>query len=195
MSFFGGGGGGGSAPPSTTTNFVREAPGIEERKLELMDIARQVASKPIDLPDYQVAGLGALEQQGINNIQSGIGAPTVQAGINSVQAASAPIGAAQINQYLNPYQSYVTNEIGRQAQIMGNQLGSQAINAGAFGGGREGVKQAELQGRALTAMGTAQQQGFDTALSAAQNQQRVGLQGGQLMGQLGRPTTNGSSRC
>ena len=34
-------------------------------------------------------------------------------------------------------------------------------------------------------MGTAQQQGFNTALSAAQNQQRVGLQGGQLMGQLG----------
>ena len=185
MSFFGGGGGGGSAPPSTTTNYVREAPGIEERKIELMDIARQVAQQPINLPDYQVAGLGALEQQGIQNIQSGIGAPTVQAGINSVQAASAPIGAAQINQYLNPYQSYVTNEIGRQAQIMGNQLGSKAIGAGAFGGGREGVQQAELQGRALTAMGTAQQQGFNTALSAAQNQQRVGLQGGQLMGQLG----------
>ena len=72
MSFFGGGGGG-SAPPSTTTNYVREAPGIEERKIELMDIARQVAQKPIDLPDYQVAGLGALEQQGIQNIQSGIG--------------------------------------------------------------------------------------------------------------------------
>jgi len=98
MSFFGGGGGG-SAPPSTTTNYVREAPGIEERKIELMDIARQVAQQPINLPDYQVAGLGALEQQGIQNIQSGIGAPTVQAGINSVQAASAPIGAAQINQY------------------------------------------------------------------------------------------------
>jgi len=185
MSFFGGGGGGGSAPPSTTTNYVREAPGIEERKIELMDIARQVAQQPINLPDYQVAGLGSLEQQGMSNIQSGIGAPTVQAGINSVQAASAPIGAAQINQYLNPYQSYVTNEIGRQAQIMGNQLGSKAIGAGAFGGGREGVQQAELQGRALTAMGTAQQQGFNTALSAAQNQQRVGLQGGQLMGQLG----------
>ncbi len=185
MSFFGGGGGGGSAPPSTTTNYVREAPGIEERKIELMDIARQVAQQPINLPDYQVAGLGALEQQGMSNIQSGIGAPTVQAGINSVQAASAPIGAAQINQYLNPYQSYVTDEIGRQAQIMGNQLGSKAIGAGAFGGGREGVQQAELQGRALTAMGTAQQQGFNTALSAAQNQQRVGLQGGQLMGQLG----------
>ena len=30
-----------------------------------MDIARQVAQQPINLPDYQVAGLGALEQQGI----------------------------------------------------------------------------------------------------------------------------------
>ena len=184
MSFFGGGGG--SAPPSTTTNYVREAPGIEERKIELMDIARQVAQKPIDLPDYQVAGLGALEQQGMNLAgTTGVGAGTVQQGINQINASAAPIGAQQINQYLNPYQSYVTDEIGRQAQIMQNQLGAQAINAGAFGGGREGVQQAELQGRALSAMGTANQQGFNTALAAAQNQQRTGLAAGQQLGQMG----------
>jgi hypothetical protein len=185
MSFFGGG----KAPPAqptTQTQIVREAPGIEERKLELMDIARQVAQKPIDLPDYQVAGLGALEQQGIQAAGiTGIGAPTVQQGISQVQQAAAPIGAQQISQYLNPYQSYVTDEIARQGQIMQNQLGSQAIGAGAFGGGREGVQQAELQGRQLSAMGQAQAQGFNTALSAAQNQQRVGLQSGQLLGQLG----------
>ncbi len=186
MSFFGGGGGGQSAAPETTTQIVREAPGIEERKLELMDIARQVAQKPIDLPDYQVAGLGALEQQGIQAAgTTGIGAPTVQQGIGQVQQAAAPIGAQQINQYLNPYQSYVTGEIARQSQMMQNQLGSQAVGAGAFGGGREGVQQAELQGRALSAMGQAQAQGFNTALQAAQNQQRVGLQSGQLLGQLG----------
>ena len=185
MSFFGGGGQQ-SAPPTTQTQIVREAPGIEERKLELMDIARQVAQKPIDLPDYQVAGLGALEQQGIQAAGiTGIGAPTVQQGISQVQQAAAPIGAQQISQYLNPYQSYVTDEIARQGQIMQNQLGSQAIGAGAFGGGREGVQQAELQGRQLSAMGQAQAQGFNTALSAAQNQQRVGLQSGQLLGQLG----------
>jgi len=185
MSFFGGG----KAPPAqptTQTQIVREAPGIEERKLELMDIARQVAQKPIDLPDYQVAGLGALEQQGIQAAGiTGIGAPTVQQGISQVQQAAAPIGAQQISQYLNPYQSYVTDEIARQGQIMQNQLGSQAIGAGAFGGGREGVQQAELQGRQLSAMGQAQAQGFNTALQAAQNQQRVGLQSGQLLGQLG----------
>ena len=184
MSCFGGGGGG-SARTSTTTNDVREAPGIEERKIELMDIARQVAQKPIDLPDYQVAGLGALEQQGIQNIQSGIGSGTVQQGINQVTGAAAPIGAQQISQYLNPYQSYVTDEIARQGQMMQQQLGAKAIGAGAFGGGREGVQQAELQGRQLSAMGQAQAQGFNTALSAAQNQQRVGLQSGQLLGQLG----------
>jgi len=40
--YFGGGGGGGSQP-DTTTQFVREAPGIEERKIELMDIARSAS--------------------------------------------------------------------------------------------------------------------------------------------------------
>ena len=186
MSFFGGGKSQPAATPSSQTQFIREAPGIEERKIELMDVARQVAQQPINLPDYQVAGLGALEQQGMNLAgQTGVGAGTVQQGINQINASAAPIGAQQINQYLNPYQSYVTDEIGRQAQIMQNQLGTQAINAGAFGGGREGVQQAELQGRALSAMGTANQQGFNTALAAAQNQQRTGLAAGQQLGQMG----------
>ena len=185
MSFFGGGGRQ-SAPPTSQTQFVREAPGIEERKIELMDIARQVAQDPINLPDYQVAGLGALEQQGMNLAgQTGAGAQTVQQGINQITGAAAPIGAAQIQQYLNPYQSYVTGEIGRQSQVMQNQIAQQAIQSGAFGGGREGVQQAELQGRTLDAMGRAQAQGFNTALGAAQRQQQVGLAAGQQLGNLG----------
>ena len=186
MSFFGGGRSQQASTPTTQTQFVREAPGIEERKIELMDIARQVAQDPINLPDYQVAGLGALEKQGMTAAgQTGVGAGTVQAGINQVTGAAAPIGAAQISQFLNPYQQYVTGEIGRQSQIMQNQLAQQAIQSGAFGGGREGVQQAELQGRTLEAMGRAQQQGFQTALGAAQRQQAVGLQAGQQLGQLG----------
>ena len=186
MSFFGGGKSSQPATPTSQTQFVREAPGIEERKIELMDIARQVAQQPINLPDYQVAGLGALEQQGMTKAgTTGVGTGTVQAGINQVTGAAAPIGAAQISQYLNPYQQYVTGEIGRQSQIMQNQIANQAVQSGAFGGGREGVQQAELQGRTLEAMGRAQQQGFTTALGAAQRQQAVGLQAGQQLGQLG----------
>ena len=105
--------------PTSQTYFQREAPGIEERKMELMDVARDIANVPINLPDIQVAQLGALEQQGINAAgTTGVGAPTVGAGIGSILNAATPVGQQQINQYLNPYQQYVTDEIARQGQMM-----------------------------------------------------------------------------
>ena len=172
--------------PTSQTQFVREAPGIEERKLELMDIARDIANVPVNLPDIQVARLSALEKQGIQAAgQTGVGAGTVQQGINQITGAATPIGAQQISQYLNPFQSFVTDEIARQGQMMQNQLGAQAVGAGAFGGGREGVQQAELQGRTLSNIGRSLATGFQTALGAAQRQQQVGLAAGQQLGQMG----------
>jgi hypothetical protein len=183
--YFGGGGSGGGAAPDTTTQFVREAPGIEERKIELMDIARSAAEKPLyaNVPDVRVAGLGTLEQQGVQQAgTTGVGQPTTQAGIGSVlQAQQGP----NISQFYNPYQSYVLDEINRQASMAQNQLSAQAVQAGAFGGGREGVQRAEQERARLGAVGQAQQQGFQTALGAAQNQQQIGLQAGQQLGQLG----------
>ena len=187
-SIFGGGGGGGGgqqAAPDTTTQFVREAPGIEERKIELMDIARSAAQQPLyaNVPDVRVAGLGALEQQGVQQAGvTGVGQPTTQAGIGSVLQAQA---GPNISQFFNPYQSYVLDEINRQADIAQNKLSAQAIGAGAFGGGREGVQRAEMERGRLASIGQAQQQGFQTALGAAQNQQSLGLQAGQQLGQLG----------
>jgi len=186
MSFFGGGRSSQPAPPSASTQFVREAPGIEERKIELMDIARQVAQQPINLPAVQAAPTSGLEQLGFTQAgTTGVGAPTVQQGIAQIQAAAAPVGQAQINQFLNPFQSAVTDEIARQGQIMQNQLAAQAVQSGNFGGAREGVQQAELQGRTLEAMGRANAMGFGQALGAAQRQQQVGLAAGQQLGNLG----------
>jgi hypothetical protein len=188
--YFGGGGGGGAAP-ATQTQFVREAPGIEERKLELMDLARDLTQSPERLPAIQVAPMGALEQQGVTAAGvTGVGAPTTQAGIGSVlsglQAAQA---GPNISQFYNPYQSYVLDEINRQAQMKQQGIADQAIQSGAFGGGREGIQRAELQRGTLDVLGRAQQQGFGTALQAAQNQQQLaaqtGLQAGQTLGQLG----------
>ena len=183
MSFFGGGGR--SAPPSqpaSTTQIVREAPGIEERKIELMDLARQVAQDPVTIPAEQVAGLAALEQAGLTQAgQTGVGSGTVGSAVTGVQSAMAPVGAQQISQYFNPFQQFVTDEILRQGAGMQNRLAAQAVRAGAFGGGREGVQQAELQDRILSQIGQAQQQGFNTALQAAQDQQRVGLGAGQQL--------------
>jgi len=186
--YFGGGGssgGGGGAAPDTTTQFVREAPGIEERKIELMDIARSAAQQPLyaNVPDVRVAGLGALEQQGIGQAgTTGVGTPTTQAGIGSVLQAQA---GPNISQFYNPYQSYVLDEINRQSEMAQNQLAARAVQAGGFGGGREGVQRAEQERARLGTIGQEQARGFTTALGAAQNQQQVGLQAGQQLGQLG----------
>ena len=184
--YFGGGGSsGGGAAPDTTTQFVREAPGIEERKIELMDIARSAAEKPLyaNVPDVRVAGLSGLEQQGLGQAgTTGIGSTTTQAGIGSIlQAQQGP----NISQFYNPYQSYVLDEINRQASMAQNQLAGQAVQAGAFGGGREGVQRAEMERGRLASIGQAQQTGFNTALGAATQQQQIGLQAGQQLGQLG----------
>tara|TARA_R100000951_G_C2631295_1_gene177745 strand:- start:269 stop:1105 length:837 start_codon:yes stop_codon:yes gene_type:complete len=183
MSIFGGGGGGGSSTSGTQTQIAREAPGVEARKLSLYDEAANLAKTPVNLPGIQVAPISALEKAGIAQAgQTGVGASAVTSGIGSINTGMAN---PNINQFLNPYQSYVTNEIGRQGQIAQNQLNASAIDAGAFGGGRQGVQQAELQNRTLQAMGQAQAQGFQTALGAAQTQRQQQLAGGQLLGQLG----------
>ena len=179
--YFGGGGGGSSS--GTQTNIQREAPGVEARKLALYDEAANLAQNKITIPGIQVAGLSPLEQAGITQAgQTGVGAGTVTGGIGSIQTG---MQDPNIGKFLNPYQSYVTNEIGRQGQMMQNQMGANAIQSGAFGGGREGVQQAELQGRTLSAMGQAQASGFNTALQASQNQRQQQLMGGQMLGQLG----------
>jgi hypothetical protein len=160
-SIFGGGGGSAPAPSSSGNQFtqtvIREAPGIEERKIELMDLARGVAQQPVTIPAMQVAPFSALEQQGLTAAgTTGVGAPTVTTGIGQLLAAQTP----NINQFFNPYQSYVVDEINRQAAIGQNRLGAQAVMSGAFGGGREGVAQAELERARLRQVGLAQQQRF-----------------------------------
>ena len=181
MSFLGGGRSSQPSTPATQTSIVREAPGIEERKIELLDLARQVAQKPVAIPAERVAGLSALEQQATRLAgQTGVGAGTTAQGIAQLQAAAQ---APNIQQFFNPFQSFVTGEILRQGQQMQNQLAGQAVRSGAFGGGREGVQQAELQARTLENIGRARQQGFGTALQAAQNQQRTqAAVGQQLLG-------------
>jgi hypothetical protein len=153
--FGGGGGGGGGTAPDTTTQFIREAPGIEERKLELMDLARQTAQTPINIPDIQVQQLSPLEQAAITQAGvTGVGSQAVGQAITGTQAS---MGAPNISQFYNPYQSYVLDEINRQAQMKQQGIADQAILSGAFGGGREGVQRAELQRGTLDVLGRAQQ--------------------------------------
>ena len=184
---FGGGssgGGGGQQVPSTTTQYIREAPGIEERKLGLMDIASSLAKTPINIPAMQVAPLGALEQQGITaSGVTGVGAPTTTAGIGQILSS---LAGPNINQFLNPYQSYVVDEINRQSQMAQNQLGAQAVQYGAFGGGRQGIAQGEIERARLGKVGESMAAGFAQAANLASQQQQIGIQGAQQLGAFGQ---------
>ena len=180
----GGGGGGGQEVPSTTTQYIREAPGIEERKLGLMDIASTLAKTPINIPAMQVAPLGALEQQGLTaSGVTGVGAPTTTAGIGQILSS---LQGPNINQFLNPYQSYVIDEINRQSQMAQNQLGAQAVQYGAFGGGRQGIAQGEIERARLGKVGESMAAGFAQAANLASQQQQIGIQGAQQLGAFGQ---------
>ena len=178
-------GGGSSAPTTTGSSTVtqREAPGVEARKLSLYDEAARLAAQPVNLPAVQVAPISGIEQAAIRQAgQTGVGAPTVGAGIGSLLAAQ---HTPNIQPFMNPFQSFVTDEITRQANIATNRLGAQAVGAGAFGGARQGIAEAEIERARLANIGQAQAQGFQTALGAAQTQRQQQLAAGQALGQLG----------
>ena len=179
MTFLFGGGRSSPAPaPASTsgtqTNISREAPEIEGRKLALYDEAIELARQPIEVPEYQVAGPAPLEQQAFQMAgQTGAGQDTTTAGIASVLSGN--LLAAQqpdIDAFMNPYQRYVIDEVNRQSAMKQNQMAAQAVQAGAFGGGREGVQRAEEESRRLGVIGRLQAGAFDQAVGAAQKQQQ-----------------------
>lgn len=181
----GSGGGGGGATSGTQETIAREAPGVEARKLALYDQAVQLAQQPISLPAIQVAAPSQLQQTGFGMAgQTGVGQQAVGQGIQSLQAGlGSAYGGPNISQFYNPYQSYVIDEINRQAQQAQNELSAQAVGAGAFGGGREGVQRAEQERARLGQVGQAQAAGYQSALQAAQAQQNLQAQTGLSAGQ------------
>jgi hypothetical protein len=118
------------------------------------------------------AGLGTLTQQAIGQA-GGLGAYAPY-----LQAAEAATGPTAYQQYMSPYQQDVIGttlqEFDVQAQKGLPQLAAQAINAGAFGGGREGVQRAEYQAASDRNRAALQaqllQQGFGQAQQLAAQQ-------------------------
>jgi hypothetical protein len=197
----------------TVETVKRLAPyleGIEQRLLNTAfgqydDSGTQTASglldTPLGLPQQQVAGLDPLQQQALNMAPGMVGsyAPfTLGASGQTLGGQAALAGglgllsdpSAAVSQYMNPYQSNVINEINRQAAIGQQQLAGNAIQAGAFGGSRQGIQAAEAEGRRLSAVGEAQRKGYEDAIK--QSQQAAQLMGGigQAYGQLAGTTAD-----
>lgn len=110
----------------------------------------------------------------------------------ALQGTAAAGAGPNIGAFMNPFTRSVTNQtlgdLERQRQMQTNTLGAQASQAGAFGGSRHGVAEA-LTNEAFARQGAntlanLNQQGFNTALGAAQAQQGLGLQAAGQMGNL-----------
>jgi hypothetical protein len=174
--------------PANTTNVqtIREAPEIEARRLGLMDQAAITASQPLNLPGFQIAQLSQAERgAGALAQQTGAGIASIQ---GAQQAAALDPSSAKFQNYINPYQKFVIDEINRQAAMGQQQQAANAVQSGAYGGGREGVAIGEMERARLGKVGEAQYAGFGQALQAfgqgQQLQAQTGLQAGQLTSQM-----------
>ena len=179
----------------TVTSITRPAPFIEAAGQTFLEGLQSAIgdAKTEDLtklfgPQF-VAGPGAFTQQA-QSLAGGLGsfAPFLQ-------TAAAGTGPQAYQQFMSPFQKDVIDatlkEFDTQAAKGLPALAAQAINAGAFGGGREGVQRAEYQQASDRNRAALQaqllQQGFGQAQTAAQqaflNQQTLGNQQLNLAGQ------------
>ena len=172
----------------TITQITQPPEFIEsEAKLYLDQLRPAIAGlKGADLskvygPQF-IAGMDPLQQTAVQQATAGIGA--YQPFLQAAQAATGPTG---YQAFMSPYQQDVINatlgEYDIQAQKGIRGIADQAIAAGAFGGGREGVQRAEYGAASDRNRAALQaqllQQGFGQAQGLAQQNITNQLQLGQ----------------
>ena len=133
------------------------------------------------LQSTALTGLGSLDpsaDMGAFNPQSftgaGYAAPTAAQAVAGEMGAYTPASGNVLQQYMTPYLQGALqpqyDAANRQALISAQNLQSQYGKAGAYGGSRQGVAEAELQRGLLDRMSGITGQGYQDAFTAAQNQ-------------------------
>ena len=189
----------------TSPQFMRDNPipvaNVAQVSPALSQATGLVANAATQSPDFFGMGVGALGQA---NAAISNAATTTAGTLGQFDPTSA-------QRFMNPFQQQVidefTKESQRQFNISRQNRAAQALGAGAFGGGREGVLEAEAQRGFQDRLGsgianllmagfdrsqTAAQKAFEDQRTAQQNAARLGLAGaeqqrgiGQLFGQFG----------
>ena len=163
-----------SSPAPSSTTQVAELP--EWAKPYAKDVlAKGAALTDIGKNPYQayggqrIAGFQPLQEQAFKTVGG------MDAGPAGFQAG--------IGQYMSPYMQNVVDiekrEAARQAGLMGTQQQAQATQAGAFGGARNAIVQAERERNLAQQMGDIQAKGSQAAYEQAANQFRQGIQIGR----------------
>jgi hypothetical protein len=155
----------------TQETVQRYAPFQEDFLKSIFGQAEQLKSLKMPYAPQQVAGLSAEQQQAQAMANAGLGA--YKPYLSQASQYAAPGGAAQ---FFNPYENQAVQsamqDIARAGTMQQQQLGAQAIGAGAFGGSRAAVAGAEIgrntmQQQANTAA-QMRQAGYAQAQQAAQ---------------------------
>jgi hypothetical protein len=186
---------------SETLTRSLPAPAVEAAsKVYLEDLAKGIgAARTVDLTKLYGSQFVAPESQLTQQARSlapGLGGyqPFLQQAQQFQQAAQASTGPQAYQQYMSPYQQAVMDTTLREYDIQSQKglpgLAAQAIQQGAFGGGREGVQRAEYQSMSDRNRAALQaqllQQGYGQAQQAAQQNYMNQLNLGQSAIGLGQ---------
>ena len=198
---FGGSGGGGSpppAPPQSVTQQTSNIPEYFQPYLErLFERAEGVTTEPFQRYEGQRLAEFTPEQQaaysGVGELVGDYKPYIASADLLTAQAAQQSTDPTAIAARMNPYQQAVIDiqkrEALRDAEKLQQQIGAQAVGAGAFGGSRQALVESELarqQGQRLAdiqAVGS--QQAYDKAMEQLAADRAASLAAGQQFATLG----------
>ena len=205
---YGGGGSGGGSGSETSTQ-VQDVPDWAKPYAK-EGLGKAAALTDITQNPYQTydqsrqAGFTDLQNQAFTGAQNA--APSAAMGTAANMAGTAGLGALNAGANFNPYQTgqfggqtaqnymnpYMQNvvdiqqrEAQRQADIAGTGRNAQAVKAGAFGGSRQGVMDAEAARNLAIQQGDIQARGLNQAYTQAQGQFNTEQQLAEQAGQYG----------
>jgi len=147
------------------TQITREAPYLEEFRRNFLQGAWDLTKQPGATSGPRgIAGLDPFQTGAMNLYAAGLGIdpttgkrtgaasfePYFKAGLSALDSATKQYDPSTSNykQFMNQYQSDVTNEalkqMDQQAQLAQNQLAGDAVKGGVFGGSRFAVEKSQL---------------------------------------------------
>lgn len=184
---------------TAASKSLQQAMGTTQREMSYQPMQVQATN-------YNPATARATGYNAAQTGSTGYGASTI-AGVGPIQAQQVQAGqlaGTSLSPYMNPYENQVVQQsladLERSRQMQQNQVGAQATAAGAFGGSRQGIAEAETnrafaEQAARTASGLRQagftqaqqaaQQDIGTRMQAALANQSAGLQAGTTTAQMG----------
>jgi len=193
-----GGGGGGGQPANTTQQITQELPAwARPYAKESLAKASALADSPYQtyggerIAQFSPLQQGAFGRAEGQQVAGQIGFGTGLAGMAGTSSFSDPNAAAS---FMSPYMQQVVDQqmssAQRQADIASTQRGAQAVRAGAFGGSRQAIENAEAARALASQKGQIQTTGLQSAFERAQQQfnqeQATRINAAQALGQLGQ---------